>query len=452
MLNLDALTQMIERREVDTVLVCAVDMQGRLVGKRVTGSFFLEEVLAEGINACDYLLTVDLDMHPVPGYSAASWDLGYGDFEIRPDISTLCLVPWLPATALVLGDSVDGSGELLPHAPRSILKRQIVRLAEAGYVAKIGSELEFYLFQDTYRTARSKRYHGLRTSGTAIQDYSILSTSRDETIVRTIRNTMNEMGIPVESSKGEWGPGQQEINLRFTHALQMADRHVVYKHAVKEIAHLHHGAVTFMAKWQEGSAGNSFHIHSSLWDASSDAPLAPDETGAHGMSQLFRSYLAGQLAIAPEMTLFLAPYVNSYKRYREASFAPTRISWGLDNRTAAFRVVGGGPSLRAECRIPGADANPYLTFAVTIAAGLHGIENKLELCEPARGNAYRDRGTPALPNTLGDALRLAERSEVLRQALGEGVIEHYLHAARWEELEFSRAVTDWERARYFERV
>ena len=450
-LDIDSLRDAVQAKEIDTVLVCFPDMQGRLMGKRVTGHFYLEHAMHE-LHVCDYLLANDMDNKPVPGYEAANWDRGYGDFELKSDLSTLRLIPWLPATALVLADCVDHHGEEVPHAPRTILKRQVERARAKGYVAKMGSELEFYVFDETFDAMREKRYRGGKTAGWYIEDYHIFQTSKEEELIRAIRNALDEAGIPVEFSKGEFGPGQEEINLRYTDALEMADRHVIYKNAAKEIAYQQGKSVTFMAKWDYELAGNSCHLHSSLWDEEGKTPLFHDENDARGMSTLFRHYLAGQLALVQEMTYFFAPYINSYKRFQAGSFAPTKAVWSGDNRTSGFRVLGSGAGSRVECRIPGADANPYLAFAATIAAGLHGIERSLEL-EPAfEGNAYAAEDVREVPKTLREALAALERSTVLREAFGDPVIEHYLHTGRWEQLEYDRRVTDWELIRNFERA
>ncbi len=449
--DVDTLRDAVQAKKIDTVLVCFPDMQGRLMGKRVTGHFYLEHAMHE-LHVCDYLLANDTDNKPVPGYEAANWDRGYGDFELKSDLSTLRLIPWLPATALVLADCVDHHGEEVPHAPRTILKRQVERARAQGYVAKMGSELEFYVFDETFDALREKRYRGGKTAGWYIEDYHIFQTSKEEELIRAIRNALDEAGIPVEFSKGEFGPGQEEINLRYADALEMADRHVIYKNAAKEIAYQQGKSVTFMAKWDYELAGNSCHLHSSLWDEEGKTPLFHDENDARGMSALFRHYLAGQLALVQEMTYFFAPYINSYKRFQAGSFAPTKAVWSGDNRTSGFRVLGSGAGSRVECRIPGADANPYLAFAATIAAGLHGIERSLEL-EPAfEGNAYAAEDVREVPKTLREALAALERSTVLREAFGDPVIEHYLHAGRWEQLEYDRRVTDWELIRNFERA
>ena len=450
-LDLEQLHTLVEREEIDTVVVCFPDMQGRLMGKRVTGHFFCEHVVHE-MHVCDYLLTVDMENEPVPGYEAANWNRGYGAFAIRADLATLRLTPWLPATALVLGDCVDQNGEEVSHAPRTILKRQLESARAKGYVAKMASELEFYVFDESYEALREKKYRDLKTTGWYNEDYHIFQTTKEEPLIRTIRNGLDRAGIPVEFSKGECGPGQAEINLCYAEALEMADRHVIYKNAAKEIAYLQGKAVTFMAKWDFDLAGNSFHLHSSLWDAETNAPLFADDAQLDGTSTLFRHYLAGQLALAREMTLFFAPYVNSYKRFQSGSFAPTKAVWSRDNRTAGFRILGPGPATRVENRIPGGDANPYLAFAATLAAGLHGIDQALEL-EPAfEGNAYAAEEIREVPKTLREALEELDNSTILRELFGDAVIEHYLHAGRWEQAEFDRRVTDWELVRNLERA
>ncbi|MCH8001217.1 MAG: glutamine synthetase [Proteobacteria bacterium] len=450
-LDLETLTRLIEQGEIDTVLVCFPDMQGRLMGKRVTGHFFRDSVAKE-THACDYLLAVDMEMEPVPGFKAASWDLGYGDFVIKPDMSTLRRTPWLEGTALVIGDILDHHGTPVPHAPRNILKKQLARLAERGWTAYMASELEFYVIDETYDQAREKDYKGLKYAGWYIQDYHIFQTTKEESLIRAIRNHMDACGIPVESSKGEAAPGQEEINFKYAEALDMADRHVIFKNGTKEIAFLQGKAISFMAKMDYESAGNSCHLHSSLWDTKSNTPLFYDQDAEHGMSKLFRHYLAGQLALAKEMTYCFAPTINSYKRFQSGSFAPTKAAWSLDNRTAGFRVITGGAGTRIECRIPGADCNPYLAFAATLAAGLHGIDNELELPKAFVGNMYAAKRVPDVPKTLREALAAFKKSKVLRAAFGDPVVDHYLHAGEWEQAEYDRRVTDWELIRYFERA
>ena len=452
MLDLEALRRLVREGEIDTVLVCFPDLQGRLLGTRVAADYYLEQVHEE-THACDYLLAADIDMEPVPGYKAASWEKGYGDFVIKPDGATLRRVPWLEGTALVMADVCDHHGELLPHAPRSVLKRQLARLAERGWKSMKGSELEFYLFDETYKTAHEKDYKNLDHAGWYISDYHIFQTTKEEPIIRAIRLGMEGAGIPVEVSKGEWGPGQEEINFRYCDALAMADNHSIYKNGAKEIAWARDRAITFMAKYRTDLAGSSCHIHSSLWKADGSAALFDGPGGSpEGMPDLFKQYIAGNLALAEEMTYFFAPYINSYKRFQAGSFAPTKAAWSFDNRTAGFRVVGHGKGQRVECRIPGSDCNPYLAFAVMIAAGLHGIDKGLELPPPFTGNAYESKEVPDVAHTLRDALSALERSEVLREALGDDVVEHYLHTGRWEQAEFDRRVTDLEVTRLFERI
>jgi glutamine synthetase len=449
-LSIEELAQAARAGEIDTVVCAVTDMQGRLVGKRLTARHFLEAGQHEW-HACDYLLTVDMEMEPVPGFEAASWEKGYGDFVVKPDLGTLRRTPWLEGTALVLGDVVDHRGVELPHGPRAVLKRQLARLRQRGLVAKMASELEFYVFDDGYRAARDRGYRDLRTAGWYIEDYHVLETSKREPLMRALRNGLEGAGIPVQESKGEWGPGQAELNVVYAEALEMADRHVILKNAVKEVAFLQGRSVTFMAKWRPDLAGSSCHVHLSLWDADGLRSVFADRHAADGGTPLFHQALAGMLALVPHAMPFLAPTVNSYKRFQAGSFAPTRLVWSRDNRTAGFRVVGHGPSLRIECRIPGADVNPYLAFAALVAGALHGIENGLEPPPPFGGDAYRAGELPVVPTSLRDALDRMEASAPLRAALGEAVVRHYVHAGRWEQACFDRAVTDWELVRYFER-
>jgi glutamine synthetase len=449
-LDLEELRELVEAGEIDTVVAAFTDMQGRLVGKRATGRFFLDSVKDEW-HACDYLLTVDMEMEPVPGFKSASWDKGYGDFVIKPDLATLRRTPWLSGTAIVLGDVCDHHGEPLPHSPRAVLKRQLARLAAQGLSAKMASELEFYVFDDDYRAARDRRYQDLRTAGWYIEDYHVFETTKREPLMRAVRNGLDAAGIPVQESKGEWGPGQEELNIVYAEALEMADRHVIFKNAVKEIAHQQGRAASFMAKWRKDLAGSSCHIHTSLWSRDDDRPAFFDAKDPDGVSPLFRRFLAGQLACAAEIAPLLAPNINSYKRFQPGSFAPTNIVWSRDNRTAGFRILGQGKGTRVECRIPGADVNPYLAFAGLLAAGLHGIEQSLELGPPFSGDAYKSREVPSVPRSLRDALDLLERSEAMRAALGDDVVEHYVHAGRWEQAQYDAAITDWELLRYFER-
>jgi glutamine synthetase len=450
-LSFDQLKTAVAEGAIDTVVAAFVDMQGRLIGKRFQAEYFLESAHEE-THGCDYLLADDIDMEPVPGYAVANWEKGYGDFVIKPDLATLRRIPWLEGTALVLCDVLDHHHHDLAHSPRAILKRQVASVAERGMRAFLASELEFYLFDETYDSAREKRYGGLKTAGAYIEDYHILQTTKEEGVMRAIRKGLQGAGIPVENSKGEWGPGQEEINVRYGDALEMADRHSILKNGIKEIAWSLGKAVTFMAKWDYGLAGSSSHIHASLWDAQGETPLFFDADAEHGMSTLMRQFMAGQLKYARDITYFLAPYINSYKRFQVGTFAPTRAIWSRDNRTAGFRLCGeGGKGIRSECRVGGADLNPYLAFAALLAAGLAGIDEKLEL-EPAFvGDAYHGKQLREVPKTLREAIELLDKSTMLRGALGDEVVEHYLHTARWEQFEYDRRVTDWELKRGFER-
>lgn len=451
-LTFDGLKSAVAGGEIDTVLGCAVDMQGRLIGKRFLAKYFVESAYEE-THGCNYLLANDIDMEPVPGYKAASWDKGYGDFVMKPDLSTIRRIPWLGKTALVLCDVLDHhTHDDLPHSPRAMLKKQVKRLQERGYLAYFASELEFYLFDEDFETARNKRWRGLSAASPYIQDYVISLTSREEQVMRRMRNEMEAAGIPVENSKGEWGPGQEEINVRYAEALEMADRHVVLKDGAKEIAASEGKAITFMAKYDYALAGSSSHIHNSLWSADGKTPLFFDKKGPWTLSELGRQWAAGQLKYAKEFTWFLAPYVNSYKRFQAGTFAPTKIMWSEDNRTAGFRLCGEGTKgIRMECRIGGADLNPYLAFAALIAAGLAGIDEKLELQKPFVGDAYQASRLPEIPKTLREATETLAKSKMLKAAFGEDVVEHYVHTARWEQFEYDRRVTDWELHRGFER-
>ncbi len=452
LLSLKELQAAADRGEIDTVVACFPDMQGRLIGKRFQAEFFLGGAYEE-THGCDYLLADDIDMEPVPGYAAASWERGYGDFVMKPDLATLRRIPWLPATALVLCDVLDHHHhEPLAHSPRAILRKQIARLAGMNMSSRMASELEFYLFDETYESAQDKAWSNLKTAGSYIQDYHIFQTTKEEGVMRAIRNGLQGAGIPVENSKGEWGPGQEEVNVRYTDPLTMADWHVVLKNGCKEIAYGLGKAVTFMSKWRYDLAGSSSHIHASLWDAAGKTPLFLDKKSEHGMSELMRQFVAGQLAHAREITWFLAPYINSYKRFQAGTFAPTKAIWSMDNRTAGFRLCGAGTKgIRIECRIGGADLNPYLAFAALIAAGLAGIEQKLKLEPPFVGDAYVGKALTEVPKTLREATELMRGSKMLRAALGDDVIDHYVHNAEWEQFEYDRRVTDWELKRGFER-
>jgi glutamine synthetase len=451
-MTFDQLKKMVAAGDVDTVLACAVDMAGQLIGKRFHAQFFVDGAHAE-THACNYLLANDIDMEPVPGYAAASWAQGYGDFVLKPDMATLRVLPWAPGTALVLADVLDHHHrEDVPHSPRAILKRQIKRLAEKKMTAFFASELEFYLFDESFESIHNKGYRDPKTAAYYIEDYHIFQTAKEEPVMRAIRNGLQGAGIPVENSKGEWGPGQAEINVRYAEALDMADRHVIIKNAIKEIAYAQGKAVTFMSKWRYDLAGSSSHVHGSLWDAAGKKPLFFDPKAELGMSTLMRQYMAGQLAYARDITYFLAPFINSYKRFQVGTFAPTRAVWSNDNRTAGFRLCGeNSKAIRVECRIGGADLNPYLAFAALIAAGLAGIEGKMELEKPFVGDAYGGAKLREIPKTLREATETLRKSKMLRAAFGDEVVDHYLHAAEWEQMEYDRRITDWELHRGFER-
>ncbi len=446
MLSLDALRRQVESGEVDTVVAAFTDMQGRLLGKRLHGEFFLEELDAgHAVEGCNYLLALDMEMDPVPGYAIASWEQGYGDFAVVPDLATLRRIPWLEATALVLGDVLWHDGSAVRPSPRQVLRAQVERAAALGLRPMLGSELEFYLLRETYAQAWGQRYEDLTPSVPYILDYHILASTYDEPFVRQIRNGMHGAGLRVETSKGEAWPGQHEINFRFDDALTMADNHVIYKNGAKEIAHLNGCSITFMPKPFADWIGNSCHIHASLWHEGRNAFARGERE-----TPLFRRFLAGQIACAKELAVFFAPTINSYKRYAAGSWAPTTLAWAHDNRTVGFRVVGHGQSLRVETRIPGGDVNPYLAFAAIIAAGLYGIENELRLPRALEGNAYVS-DADRFPSSLRDAIAALEGGTMARPAFGDQVVDHYLNYARTEQALYDRTVTDWERKRYFER-
>jgi len=450
-LSFSDLKRTVKNGAIDTVVVAMTDMQGRLIGKRFHADYFVDGAYEE-THACDYLLANDIDMEPVPGYAVASWQKGYGDFVLKPDLTTIRRLPWLDGTALVLADVLDHHNHDLAHSPRAILKKQIARLAKMKVRAFLASELEFYLFDESYESVAAKRFAGLKTAGQYIEDYHVFQTTKEEGVMRAIRNGLQGAGIKVENSKGEWGPGQEEINVRYADALEMADNHAILKNAVKEIAWAQGKSVTFMAKWNYGLAGSSSHIHASLWDTAGRTPLFHDAKAEFGMSSLMRNFVAGQLKYAPDVTYFLAPYINSYKRFQVGTFAPTKAVWSRDNRTAGFRLCGeNSKAIRIECRVGGADLNPYLAFAALIAAGLAGVEEKLKLGAPHSGDAYSGAKLSEVPKTLRDAAASFNKSKMLRAALGDAVVDHYVHAAEWEQFEYDRRITDWELQRGFER-
>ncbi|MHB8470795.1 MAG: glutamine synthetase family protein [Gaiellaceae bacterium] len=443
MLSLDELRADVETGGVDTVIAAFTDMQGRLLGKRLDAEFFLDELDGgHGVEGCNYLLALEMEMDPVPGYALASWERGYGDFGLQPDLGTLRRIPWHEATVLVQCDVQWHDGSPVAPSPRQVLRLQIEKARALGYEPMFGSELEFFILRETYEEAHAKHYRDLTPSVPYILDYHVLASSYDEPFLRDVRLAMKGAGMRVESSKGEAWPGQHEINFRYADALKAADDHAVYKTGIKEIAHQQGMSVTFMAKPDHTWVGSSCHIHSSLW--------TDGKAAFAGQSDVFKHYLAGQIACAAELAIFVAPTINSYKRYAAGSWAPTTLAWGYDNRTCGYRIVGKGSALRAETRIPGADANPYLAFSALLAAGLHGIEQKLELGPAFEGNAY-ESDVQRFPHSLRDAIATLEQGTVARELLGDEVVEHYLNYARTEQRLFDRAVTCYERERMFER-
>lgn len=450
LLTVERLRDLAEDGEVDTVIVAFTDLQGRLLGKRYHAGHFLQEVAEQGAEACAYLLATDVDMRPVGGYSMNSWDTGFGDFVLRPDLATLRILPWQPATALALCDVEWPDGRPVVASPRQILRRQVDRLADRGLVPYAATELEFITFEDTYDEARRQRYHGLTPTSDYSTDYSLLGTARMEPLLRRIRNEMTGAGLVVESAKGECNLGQHEVVFRYDDAMTTADQHVIYKTGAKEIAAQEGLSLTFMAKVNERE-GSSCHVHLSLRSPDGTPVMSGSDGEGSELSPLMQHFLAGQLACASELTLLYAPNINSYKRLTSGSFAPTRLTWGRDNRTCAMRVVGHGPSLRVENRVPGADVNPYLAVAAMIAAGLHGIDHALPLEPEVTGNAY-ESSQSRLPTTLHAAADLFSRSALAREAFGDEVVDHYTNAARIELDAFDTAVTDWELIRGFERL
>ncbi len=448
-MKLSTLQSKVRKGEIDTVIVAFPDVLGRLVGKRFTGSFFLEHVVGHGTHGCNYLLTVNMEMDPMDGFAVANWDAGFGDFEMSPDMGTLRELPWQPGTALVLCDYRKADGSLVAEAPRSLLHGQLKALSKKGLKSGMASELEFLLFNETYREAHMAKYDDLTPSSDYRIDYHTMQPARDEAILRSIRNDMTAAGITIESSKGEWSQGQHEVNFLYSDALSMADGHVIFKQGVKEIAENNGKSISFMPKFAAEEAGNSCHIHVSIskgqrnlfWDAKK-------KTG----SKYFQQFLGGLLKYSPELCLFFAPTVNAYKRYQSGSWAPTKMAWAHDNRTVGFRVVGHGNAFRIENRMPGADANPYLAFAATLAAGLAGVEEGLDAGPVYQGNAYEDSALASLPGSLSEAADRLDQSEFARKIFGSSVVDFYVHTSRLEVEAFNASITDWERKRYFERI
>ncbi len=449
----DELKKDVAEGRIDTVLACLVDMQGRLMGKRFQAEFFVESAYEE-THSCNYLLATDMEMETVPGYKSTGWDKGYGDYTLKPDLSTLRRVPWLEGTALVLCDAYDHHTHAeVAHSPRALLKKQVARLEAMGLKAFMATELEFFLFDQSFETARASGYRDLNLASPYNEDYHIFQTTKEEEVMRAIRNNLQAAGIPIENSKGEASAGQVELNVRYADALTMADRHAIIKNACKEIAWSKGKAVTFLAKWNYDAAGSSSHIHQSLWSVDGKTPMFLDKNGEHGMSDMMRHYVAGLLAHASEVTYFLAPYINSYKRFMAGTFAPTKAIWSTDNRTAGYRLCGeGSKGIRIECRVGGSDINPHLAMAALLAAGIDGIENKMELEPQFEGDAYGGKDIREIPKTLRDATDHLKNSKMLRSAFGDDVIDHYVRAAKWEQEEYDRRVTDWEVARGFERA
>jgi len=450
-MTFDALKDAVKEGTVDTVLACLVDMQGRLMGKRFVAQHFLDSAWEE-THCCNYLLATDLEMYTVEGYASTSWQSGYGDYVMKPDMSTLRSMPWLEGTVMVLCDVLDHhTHEDVPHSPRAVLKRQIARVQALGMTPFMATELEFFLFANSYDEIRKSGFRNLEPISGYNEDYNILQTTREEAVMRPLRNHLYAAGVPVENSKGEAETGQEELNIRYAPALDCADYHTVAKHATKEIAWQQGVAASFLPKWHHDKVGSSSHVHQSLWKDGKNAFFDPD--GEHGMSDMMRAYMAGLIKYAPDITYFLAPYVNSYKRFQKGTFAPTKTVWSVDNRTAGFRLCGAGTkAVRVECRVGGSDLNPYLALATQLAAGLAGIEEGLELAPPTAGDVYENKGAGEIPQTLRDAAATLTGSKMLRAALGDDVVDHYTRAATWEQEDFDRVVTDYEIARGFERA
>ncbi|MEM6616822.1 MAG: glutamine synthetase family protein [Pseudomonadota bacterium] len=450
-LTFDALKAKAASGDIDTVLVCLVDMQGRLMGKRFHVSNFLETAYEE-THCCDYLLATDLEMATPHGYAASSWERGYGDYVMQPDLSTLRLMPWLEGTAIVLCDILDHHTHApVPHAPRQVLKNQIAQLEALGMTAMMATELEFFIFRKPLDQLRREGYRDLEPISAYNEDYHIFQTTKEEHVMRQLRNTLYAAGIPVENTKGEAEAGQEELNIRYADALACADHHTIAKHATKEIAWQHGHSATFLPKWHPSRVGSASHVHMSIWQDGVNA--FHDANGEHSMSETMQQFVAGLIAYAAECTWFFAPYVNSYKRFLKGTFAPTKIAWSVDNRTAGFRLCGADTkAVRVESRIPGSDMNPYLAEAAFLAAGIRGIEEGLTLAPPTSGDLYDNEDVAEIPNTLRAAIDTLNGSDMLRSAMGDTVIDHYVRCARWEQEEFDRAVTDWEIARGFEKA
>jgi glutamine synthetase len=447
MLTLKELQDAVGDGSIDTVVAAFTDMQGRLMGKRIEGEFFLDEVAGHGVEGCNYLLALDMEMDPVPGYRMANWEKGYGDFGIAPDMDTLRRIPWLDSTAFVVCDVVNHEGGPIVESPRQILIEQYERAYRLGFTPMMSSELEFYLYKDSYAEAWAKGYRDLTPTIPYILDYHVLATTIDEPFIQQLRRGMHKAGIPVEFSKGEAWYGQHELNLRYSNAITAADRHTIYKNGVKEIAAINGISASFMAKPSEKDIGSSCHIHMSLVDGDGKSLFVDGEEE----TDTFRHFLGGLRNHVRDLALFVAPSVNSYKRYAAESWAPTSVSWGRDNRTCGFRIVGDGQSRRIECRIPGADMNPYLGFAAMLAAGLDGVEHRLDPGPELKGNAYEAGAAEAFPASLREAVVKWEQSDFVKNVFGDDVWAHYLNYGQTEQRLFDQVVTDYERTRMFER-
>jgi glutamine synthetase len=449
-LKFDQLKEQVSQGSIDTVLACFVDMQGRLMGKRFHAQNFVD-ISYEETHCCNYLLATDLEMATPDGYAATSWEKGYGDYVMKPDLDTIRLVPWLEGTAMVLCDVQDHHHhDPIPHSPRQILQKQVAKMEKLGFTPMTATELEFFIFEKSFEEISKDGFKNLTPISAYNEDYHILQTTKEEGVMRPVRNHLFNAGIPIENSKGEAEAGQEELNIRYAPALDCADYHSIAKHAIKEIAWQQGHAVTFLPKWHHTRVGSSSHVHQSLWKDGVAAFY--DEKDPLGMSDIMRQYLAGLIKYAPDYTYFLAPYVNSYKRFAKGTFAPTKLVWSIDNRTAAFRLCGANTkAVRVECRIGGSDINPYLAIAAQLAAGMKGIEEKLELAAPSSGDVYEMAHEQDIPKTLRDATEMLRNSDMLKEAFGEDVVAHYTRAGEWEQEEFDSVVTDWEVARGFER-
>lgn len=453
LLTIEQLKEAVEQQTIDTIIVAFTDHYGRLVGKRFDADYFVDDIYKNGTHGCNYLLTTDMEMEPVPGFSFANWELGYGDFHLVPDLSTLRVAAWLERTAMILCDvQNEKTHQYVDIAPRSVLRKQLQRAQQHEFEVLAASELEYYLFETSFRDAHEKGFDAVKPVGWYIEDYHILQGTRTEPFNAAARRYLKQSGVPVENSKGEWGLGQHELNVRYSEIIDMADRHVVYKQCLKEVADAMGWSITFMAKFATDRAGSSCHIHISLWKDGESAFAGDEAFGPVKCTNVFKWFLGGCIAHAPDVMVFYAPTINSYKRYVDGSWAPTRLAWSYDNRTAGFRVVGHGKSLRIECRIPGADCNPYLAFAALLACGLEGIEKQIEPPTIFEGDIYAAAHLPRVPYTLAESIAIFSNSDFAKRAFGEEVVAHYTHFYRTEQAAYNASVTDWERKRYFERI